>query len=333
MADQLDVLAIGNAIVDVIATRDDDFLRAHDIAKGGMQLIDAEAAVHLHAQLDDVREISGGSAANTAVGIAVLGGRAGFVGRVADDALGAAFADNIREAGVAFTVAPATDGQPTARSIIIVTPDAERSMSTCLGAAQEIDEKDIDAEQVASARITYIEGYLWDQPAPIRAVRRAIAAAHAAGRQTALTLSDQFCVDRHRGDFVELLRAGHIDLVFANEAETLSMFETDNLDRAISSLAEIAPLAVVTRSEKGAIVVNGAERVTVPAAPIRQLVDSTGAGDLFAAGFLAGFTQGRPLGECATMGTIAAAEIIEHYGARPEADLRARMNAALGAHG
>ena len=329
MADQLDVLAVGNAIVDVLVAKDDIFLHENGIAKGGMQLISAAESLELYRRIGPAREISGGSAANTAVGIAALGGRAGFIGRVAGDALGQVFTSNIRAAGVAFDVAPATDGQPTARSIIIVTPDAERSMSTCLGASQELHEDDIDAGQIARAAVTYIEGYLWDQPAPIRAVRKAIAAARAAGRQTALTLSDSFCVERHRADFLALLRAGDIDLLFANEAEAGSLFETADLDHAVEGLQQLAPLAVLTRSEKGAIVITAAERIAVPATAVAQVVDTTGAGDLFAAGFLAGLSQGRDLRRCAVMGTVAAAEIIEHYGARPQADLRARMESVF----
>lgn len=327
LADGLDVLAIGSAIVDVLATAEDSFLVAQNITKASMQLVDAARAVALTAQLPDATELSGGSAANTAVGVAALGLRAGFVGRIAADRLGDVFARDIRAAGVEFSVPPATGGEPTARSIILVTPDAERSMSTFLGAAQELAAADIDPAQVEAAAITYIEGYLWDRPAPIGAVRKAIAAARAAGRRVAFTLSDPFCVERHRADFLQLLRDGAFDIVFANAHEAESLVGTADLAQMLTAMAALAPLAVVTRSAQGAVVACGSERIAVPAAPTRQVVDTTGAGDLFAAGFLAGLARQRPLRDCARMGTIAAAEVIEHYGARPQADLRARLEA------
>ena len=330
LADRYDVLALGNAIVDVIAAHPDSFLGAHGIAKGMMRLISADEAELLYRHMGPGREVSGGSAANTAAGIAALGGSAAFIGRVADDQLGHVFAHDIRAAGVVFQTPPATGGQPTAQCLIVVTPDAQRSMSTFLGSCREVDEGDVDEEMVRAAGTVYFEGYLWDMPAPIRAVRKAKAIARAAGNKVAMTLSDVFCVDGHRADFRAMLRDGLVDLVFANEGEAKSLFETDDLQQALDGLAACTPLAVVTRSERGAIVVHGRERIEVPAAKPARVLDTTGAGDLFAAGFLVGHARGLPLRDCAVMGTVAAAEVIEHYGARPEADLKARMAAALG---
>ena len=330
MADQLDVLAVGNAIVDVITTQSDEFLADNGIPKGSMRLISAEHAAALYARMGPGREISGGSAANTTAGVAALGGRAGFIGRVTDDQLGRVFQHDIRAVGVDYRTAPMVGAVPTAQCLIVVSPDAQRTMSTFLGSCQELDEADIDEARVAAARVTYLEGYLWDPPAPIRALKKAIAIAHAADRTVAMTLSDVFCVAGHRADFLGLMRDGSLDLVFANENEAMALFETDDIQVAIDGLAAIVPLAVVTRSAKGAVVVKGAERHSVPIQPAARVLDTTGAGDLFAAGFLAGFTSGRDLRESAVMGTIAAAEVIEHYGARPEADLQARVRAVLG---
>lgn len=328
MADSFDVLAIGNAIVDVIASHSDDFLTANSIPKGSMRLISAAAAAALYAKMGPGREISGGSAANTTAGIAALGGRAAFIGRVSDDQLGKVFAHDIRASGVDYRTPAATDGPPTGQCLIVVSPDAQRTMSTFLGSCQEVDEGDVDAAMVKAAQLTYFEGYLWDPPAPIRAIRKAKAIAHAHGRKVALTLSDVFCVEGHRADFIEMMQAGLVDIAFANENEAKSLFRTEDFETAVAGLAAIVPLAVVTRSEKGAVVVNGSGRAEVPITPAARVLDTTGAGDLFAAGFLSGFTQGRSLKECAVMGTIAAAEVIEHYGARPEADLKARVKAA-----
>ncbi len=330
MAYSHDVLAIGNAIVDVIASHDDAFLVAHGIPKGTMRLVSAEEATALYGRMGPGREISGGSAANTAAGIAALGGRAAFVGRVSDDQLGRVFAHDIRAAGVSYRTPLATGGPPTGQCLIIVTPDAQRTMSTFLGSCQEVDDVDIDEDMVKAAQIVYFEGYLWDPPAPIRAIRKAKAIARAAGGKVSLTLSDVFCVQGHRADFLEMMQAGGIDILFANENEAKSLFRTDSVETAIEGLSAIVPLAVVTRSAKGAVVVNGSGREDVPIVPAARVLDTTGAGDLFAAGFLAGYTQGRGLRDCAVMGTIAAAEVIEHYGARPEADLKARVKAVLG---
>ncbi len=330
MADQYDVLAIGNAIVDVLTAHPDSFLEAHAIPKGSMRLISAEEATALYGKMGPGREVSGGSAANTSAGIAALGGSAAFVGRVSNDQLGRVFAHDIRAAGVDFRTPPAEGGPPTGQCLIIVSPDAQRTMSTYLGSCQEVDEADVDADMVRAAQVTYFEGYLWDPPAPIRAIRKAKAIAHDAGRKVALTLSDVFCVEGHRAEFLDMMRAKLVDIVFANENEAKSLFETDSVEKAIEGLSALVPLAVVTRSEKGAIVVNGAARAEVPVTPAARVLDTTGAGDLFAAGFLTGYTQGRDLKDSAVMGTIAAAEVIEHYGARPEADLKARVKAVLG---
>lgn len=330
MADQYDVIAIGNAIVDVLAAHPDEFLQANGIPKGSMRLISAVEAAELYGKMGPGREVSGGSAANSCAGIAALGGRAAFVGRVSNDQLGKVFAHDIRAAGVDFRTPPAESGPPTGQCLIIVSPDAQRTMSTYLGSCQEVDEPDVDEAMVRAAKVTYFEGYLWDPPAPIRAIRKAKAIAREAGRKVALTLSDVFCVEGHRAEFLEMMKGGLVDIAFANENEAKSLFRTDSVEAAIEGLSEIVPLAVVTRSEKGAIVANGSGRVEVPVTPAQRVLDTTGAGDLFAAGFLTGYTQGRDLKACATMGTIAAAEIIEHYGARPEADLKARVKAVLG---
>ncbi len=330
MADSFDVLAIGNAIVDVIVSQPDSFLSDNGIPKGSMRLISAGEAAELYARMGPGREISGGSAANTTAGIAALGGKAAFVGRVSDDQLGRVFAHDIRASGVEFRTPPASFGPPTGQCLIVVSPDAQRTMSTYLGSCQEVDDVDVDEHLVRAAAITYFEGYLWDPPAPIRAIRKAKAIAHGAGRKVALTLSDVFCVEGHRSDFLDMMRAGLVDIAFANENEAMSLFETNDIETAIAGLSSIVPLAVVTRSEKGAIVINGSGRDEVPVTPAARVLDTTGAGDLFAAGFLTGYTRGRSLKESAVMGTIAAAEVIEHFGARPEANLKARVAQILG---
>jgi sugar/nucleoside kinase (ribokinase family) len=320
---RLDVLCIGNAIVDVIADADDRFLEQQGLAKGSMRLIDDREADRLYAAMRPGRELSGGSAGNTAAGLAALGCKAGFIGQVADDQLGAIYQHDIESLGVDFIVAARADVGATARSLILVTPDAQRTMNTFLGAAQMLDKSDIDPAEVAGAGIVYLEGYLWDPPAPRAAMEKAIEAAHASGRKVAFTLSDTFCVDRHRDGFWQLLKDGKIDILFANEAEAAAMAEENDVEAAIARLAELAPTLVVTRSESGATALSGGERADVPAQPIERLVDTTGAGDLFAAGFLAGQARGKSLKDSLTLGAIAAAEVIQHYGARPERDLRA----------
>jgi sugar/nucleoside kinase (ribokinase family) len=320
---RLDVLCIGNAIVDVIADADDRFLESQGLTKGTMRLIDEREAERLYRVMGPGRELSGGSAGNTAAGLAALGCKAGFVGQVADDQLGAIYQHDIESLGVDFIIPARSDVGATARSLILVTPDAQRTMNTFLGAAQMLDKSDIDPAEVAQAQIVYLEGYLWDPPVPRAAMEKVIEAARAAGRKVAFTLSDTFCVDRHRQGFWQLLKDKKVDVLFGNEAEIAAMAQVNDLDVAIAKVAADVPVLVVTRSESGATAVAGDERVDVPAEPIQRLVDTTGAGDLFAAGFLAGQARGLSLGRSLKLGAIAAAEVIQHYGARPEADLKA----------
>jgi sugar/nucleoside kinase (ribokinase family) len=327
---RLDVLCIGNAIVDVIAATDDDFLAAEGLDKGAMRLIDADEATRLYAKMGPGREISGGSAGNTAAGIAMLGGRAGFVGQVADDQLGEVYRHDIASVGVEFTTPALSADVPTARSLVLVTPDAQRTMNTFLGAAQNLNVDALDEAQVRGAGILYLEGYLWDPETPRAAMERAIDLAHEAGRKVAFTLSDSFCVSRHRDGFNALIDSGRLDILFANEGEIVSLTGEADFDSAVGAAAPRVPLLVVTRGEEGAVAVENGSRVEVPAEPVDEIVDTTGAGDLFAAGFLAGLSQGRELGDSLRMGAIAAAEVISHYGARPEADLKALVEAKLG---
>jgi sugar/nucleoside kinase (ribokinase family) len=330
-APSLDLIAIGNAIVDVIAKADDAFIASEGLAKGSMQLLfSPDEAEALYAKMGTGIEASGGSAANTVAGVAALGGRTGFIGQVADDQLGQVFAHDIRALGVSFNTASRPGQPPTARCLILVTPDAQRTMNTYLGASQFLAESALDIDLIKSAAILYLEGYLWDPEEPRAAMRLAIDAAHQAGRKVALTLSDTFCIERHRGDFVALLDGGKLDILFANEAEILSLNETDDFEAAVTATSAKVSTLVVTRSEKGALAISGGERAEVLAEPIAQVVDTTGAGDLFAAGFLAGQAQGRSLKDSLTMGAIAAAEVISHYGARPEADLKDLVAKRLG---
>jgi len=325
-----DVLCIGNAIVDVIADADEAFLSKQGLDKGSMRLIDEAEAVRLYAEMGPGREISGGSAGNTAAGLAALGVKAAFAGQVATDQLGKIYQHDIQSQGIDFLVPPRSDVGATARSLILVTPDAQRTMNTFLGAAQLLDKSSFDASDAADAGIVYLEGYLWDPEAPRAAMELAIEAAHAAGRKVAFTLSDTFCVDRHRDGFWALLRDGKIDILFANEAEATAMAMVNDVEEAIPALSVYASTLVVTRSENGATAVSGGERADVPAEPIEQLVDTTGAGDLFAAGFLAGQARGLGLEASLKLGAIAAAEVIQHYGARPEKDLKALSGSLLG---
>jgi adenosine kinase len=329
MADpKFDVLGIGNAIVDVIARAEEDFLARQKMHKGGMALIDEARAESIYDAMGPAVEISGGSAANTIVGVAGFGGRGAFIGKVKDDELGRTFAHDIRAAGVAFDTAPAADGPSTARCYVLVTPDGERTMNTYLGAAQDLHPNDVDADMIAAAAITYLEGYLWDPPHAKDAFRKAATIAHGAGRKVALTLSDAFCVDRYRAEFVELIRTGTVDLVFANERELLSLYQTADYDTAVRALRADARLAVVTRSEKGCVVVDKTDALGVPASRVERVVDATGAGDLFAAGFLFGMARGRDHRTSARLGVLAATEVIQHIGARPEVSLKdlARQN-------
>jgi sugar/nucleoside kinase (ribokinase family) len=321
MAARFDILGIGNAIVDVVARAEDGFLSRHDMRKGTMALIDAATAERLYAAMPAGQESSGGSAANTCAVAAALGARVAYLGKVAEDQLGAVFAHDMRATGVHFPSAPLAGATPTARCLILVTPDGQRTMNTFLGACVSFGETDVDTGLVADAAVTYLEGYLFDPPAAQAAFRRAAAAAHAAGRQVALSLSDPFCVNRHRAAFRDLV-AGHVDILFANEAEITSLYETNTFEEAADRARRGVTLAALTRSEAGSVILHGAETVTVAAEPA-DVVDTTGAGDAYAAGFLAGFTAGRDLAACGRIASIAAAEVIGHYGARPMADLRA----------
>ncbi len=319
---EFDVLTIGNAIVDIIARADDEFLAKENIEKAAMNLIDADRAEHLYAKMGTAVETSGGSAGNTAAGIAGFGGRAAYCGKVSNDHLGSIFTNDIREVGVAYDT-PHLDGPPpTARSMIFVTPDGERTMNTYLGACVELGPDDIDADLVAKSAITYFEGYLWDPPRAKDAIRLAAKIAHDNDRQVSFTLSDSFCVDRYRSEFLDLMRSRTVDFIFANEAELLSLYETDDFDAALTKVRDDTSMAVVTRSEKGSVVVKGGETHTVEAHPIEKLEDATGAGDLYAAGFLFGLTNGRSLDDCARIGGLAAAEVIQHVGPRPQVSLK-----------
>lgn len=325
-----DVVAIGNAIVDVIARTDDAFIAQESLTKGSMQLLfSTDEAEALYAKMGPGREISGGSAANTIAGVAALGGKCGFIGQVADDQLGQVFAHDIQANGIRFDTAVRAGDPPTARCLILVTPDGQRTMNTFLGASQFLPAAAIDEEMIAAGEILYLEGYLWDPEEPRAAMRRAIQVAREAGRKVAFTLSDTFCISRHRDDFVDLIGRGDIDILFANEAEIMALVGTDDCEAAVAQVAPQVPLLVVTRSEKGALAIKDSARYSVPAQPIDEVIDTTGAGDLFAAGFLAGQTQGRSVEDSLTMGAICAAEVISHYGARPEADLKALVATQL----
>ncbi|MCH4893138.1 adenosine kinase [Sphingomonas sp. SFZ2018-12] len=326
-----DVVAIGNAIVDILAQADDAFIVQEGMTKGSMQLVfSPEEADALYAKMGPGREVSGGSAANTVAGIATLGGKCGFIGQVADDQLGQVFAHDIRASGIRYDT-PVRSGAPTtARCLIFVTPDGQRTMNTFLGASQFLPEAALDRDLIANAAILYLEGYLWDPEEPRRAMRAGIDIARTAGRRVAFTLSDVFCISRHGDDFRALMADGLIDILFANENELLALCRTDDFDAAVASAAAQVPTLVVTRSEKGAIAVQDGARVEVAAEPIDRVVDTTGAGDLFAAGFLHGQAQGRDVATSLRMGAICAAEIISHYGARPEVDLKALVAQKLG---
>jgi len=325
-----DVLAIGNAIVDVIASADDAFIASHSMTKGGMALIDTEQAKMLYAEMGPAQEISGGSAANTLAGLAGLGCKCAFVGQVADDQLGEVFAHDVRAMGIDFNTPARAGDPPTARCLILVTPDAQRTMNTYLGASQFLPAKALDTSLIADAAILYLEGYLWDPEESRAAMRAAITAARDAGRKVAFTLSDAFVVDRHRDDFIDLIDQGQIDILFANQAEILSLARDRDFDTAVANIAAQVPLLVVTRSENGAIAMRDNKYYSVEAEPVDKVVDTTGAGDLFAAGFLAGLRQQADITLCLKMGAIAAAEIISHMGARPMVDLKALMARKLG---
>jgi sugar/nucleoside kinase (ribokinase family) len=317
-----DVLGIGNAIVDVIARADEDFLLKQGMRKGTMALIDEGRAEAIYDAMGPAVEVSGGSAANTIVGLSSLGARAAFVGKVKDDLLGRAFSHDIRAAGVTFATPPASAGPSTGRCYVLVTPDGERTMNTYLGAAQDLHPADIDAEAVAASTITYLEGYLWDPKNAKDAFLKAAKIAHEAERRVALSLSDAFCVDRWRDEFLQLMRSRTVDLIFANEGELRSLYQTGDFDAAVKALRADIDVAVITRSEKGCLVISPDGMEAVPAFPVERVVDTTGAGDLFAAGFLCGLARGADDRTCGRLGAMAAAEVIQHLGARPEASLK-----------
>jgi sugar/nucleoside kinase (ribokinase family) len=318
---QFDVLTIGNAIVDVIAKVDDAFIARENLVKGSMNLIDEMRAEELYGHMGPAREVSGGSAGNTAAGVASFGGKAAYFGKIKHDQLGDIFRHDMKTQGVHFNSVAATDGPATARSFILVTPDSERTMNTYLGACVNLTTADIDEGVVKDSRVTYMEGYLYDRPEAKDAFRRASDIARASNRLTSVTLSDSFCVERHRDDFLHLIRS-RIDIVFSNETEIKSLYQTQNFNGALEAIRKDCTIAVVTRSEKGSVIVRGKETVEVPAQRTTKVVDVTGAGDLYAAGFLFGFTREMPLRRCAELGGLAAAEVISHVGARPEVSLR-----------
>ena len=316
----LDVVGVGNAIVDVIASVDDSFIGDHNLVKGAMTLVSAQRSAELYEAMPPGIAASGGSVANTMAGVASFGGRAAFIGKVRDDQLGEVFIHDIRATGVSFDVPPAPDGPATARCLVQVTPDAERTMNTYLGTAALLEPSDVDTDLVASAGITYCEGYLWDVQVAKDAIRVAVAAAASAGRTVALALSDSFCVDRHRDEWLDLIE-DRVDVVLANEAEVCALHCTDDLGAARDRTAKMARTVAITRGARGSVAVQGSEVVTVPAAEIPDVVDATGAGDLYAAGFLWGLSRGVPLARCAELGSLAAAEVISHVGARPKTAL------------
>ncbi|ODR95836.1 carbohydrate kinase [Methyloceanibacter stevinii] len=316
----IDVVGIGNAIVDIIARCDDAFLTKRNLDKGFMRLIDSAEAAELYEEMGPATERSGGSVANSIAGLAALGAKCGFIGRVAADQFGGIFRHDIRSLGISYETEPAVDGAPTARCLILVTPDGERTMNTFLGASVDMTASDIDAELIAAAKFVYLEGYLFDKDEAKSAFREAAKLAKEAGAKVALSLSDPFCVDRHRDDFRELVKHG-ADIVFANEKEITSLYETNTFLEAADAALQDCEMAVLTRSEDGSLIVGGGETIEIRAEPVSQVVDATGAGDLYAAGFLFGLSRGMPIADCGRLGSIAAAEAISHIGARPEANL------------
>ena len=325
---RLDVVTMGNALVDVLTHGDDDFVARAAVEPGAMTMVDAARSDEIYAEMGPATEMSGGSAANTAAGVASFGGHAAYIGRVADDTFGKVFAHDLRSLGVQFDAPIATTGSPTGRCLVIVTPDAQRTMCTFLGAGAQLDESYVDEAIVASAAVTYLEGYIWDPPAAKEAVRRAAAIAHRADRRVALTLSDPFCVERHRAEFLELI-AGDIDILFANEHEITSLYEVDTFDEALHHVRGHCEIAALTRGPHGSVIVAGDDVHVIDAHPT-EVVDTTGAGDLFAAGFLFGLTHGYPLATCGQLASLAAAEVISHLGARPAVSLADLAQPLLG---
>jgi sugar/nucleoside kinase (ribokinase family) len=329
-APTLDVIAIGNAVVDVMAPADEATIARLGLAKGGMTLIDNVRAHELYDAMAPAREISGGSAANTLAGLAALGAKCAFIGQIADDQLGEVFVHDIRAAGIDFATPARAGDPPTGRVLIFVTPDGERTMNTFLGASQFLPPAALDETLIASAAILYLEGYLWDPEEPRSAMRRAIGVARAAGRKVAFTASESFVIERHGDDFRALIDEGQIDILFVNEHELATLTGRDDFEAGVAAVAGKVPVLVATRSANGAIAIANGHRARVPAEPVGRVVDTTGAGDLFAAGFLFGHVRGRELEQCLKLGAICAAEIISHYGARPEADLPALVSERLG---
>jgi sugar/nucleoside kinase (ribokinase family) len=321
---EFEVVAMGNALVDVIADVEEGFLTEQGLVKGSMTLIDAERAEQLYAAMPPAIEISGGSAGNTIAGVASFGARAAYIGQVADDQLGRVFRHDIRASGVAYDVPPGEGEAPTGRCLIAVTPDAQRTMNTFLGAGVDLGPEDVPDGLIRSAKVTYLEGYLWDPPRAKEAFVKAAELAHAAERKVALTLSDSFCVERHRADFLGLVER-HIDILFANEAEIRSLYRVDSFDEALKRVRGHCEIAALTRSEKGSVIATKRDIFTIKAASVPAVIDTTGAGDLYAAGFLFGYTQDLALKRCGELASLAAAEVISHYGARPEISLRSLL--------
>jgi sugar/nucleoside kinase (ribokinase family) len=325
----IDVLGVGNALVDVLSPESDEMIERLGMTKGSMDLVDEARMAEIYAAMGPGTETSGGSAANTMAGVASLGGSAHYIGRIRDDQLGGVFAHDITSLGVGYSTTPAASGPATGCCLILVSPDAERTMNTFLGSSSLLGPEHIDPEVIGRASVTYLEGYLFDRPEAQEAFRLAARSAHEAGRQVALTLSDLFCVERHRDDFRDLV-AGHVDILFANEAEVLALYQVDDFDAAVDAVRADCPLGVVTRGEHGAVVVSDGGRTVVAARPVSELVDTTGAGDQFAAGFLVGLTRGLGLERAAQMGAVAAAEVISHLGPRPAVSLADLMRSELG---
>ena len=329
MGKRFDVTGIGNAIVDVIAQADDELLQTHNLAKGAMSLIEAADAERLYSLMGPGKEMSGGSAANTIAGIAALGGRTAYIGKVADDQLGDVFTHDIRAVGVAYETPRLTEGLSTARSLIFVTPDAQRTMQTFLGATTQLGPEDLNMDYITASEVLYLEGYLWDQPRAKQAMRDAAIRAHASGVKVSLTLSDSFCVDRFRNEFLELAEH-YVDILFANEKELLSLYQVERFDDALQQVRRHCEIAALTRSEKGSVIVNGDDVHVIDAERGVTVVDTTGAGDAYAAGFLYAYTQRHDVAVCGRLGGLMAAEVISHYGARPEGNVKELASRVIG---